>query len=103
VPNISEYYKLFHALFVNCLNALADEVGNADWPEAQALQEKLYSLERSVIDKASEAFILAGDDGEFGVLCHGDLWLQNVSFHYDDDNQPIDVKLVRKFNELPLD
>lgn len=93
-PNISEYFKVFHTLFVNCIRALVDEISSENDEEAKALVRKLNAFERNMIEKCSDAFMLGRD--EFGVLCHGDLWMDNLLFKYDDASHPTDVRMVRK-------
>ena len=87
-PNISEYFKVFHSLFINCVKSLIDDTSSSE------LAAKLNAFERNMIDKSSEAFMLK--DNDFGVLCHGDLWLNNLIFSYDDESNPLDVKMVRE-------
>lgn len=94
-PNISEYFKVFHSLFINVVQSLVTELSTETYDEAEMLARKLSAFERNMIDKSSEAFMLQDDD--FGVLCHGDLWMNNLLFEYDDNAQPSDVKMVRSF------
>lgn len=95
LPNVSEYFKIFHPIFTASLQKLIDEISEDKSKKFQALTEKLEYFERNFIDKVSEAFIL--DDSEMGVLCHGDLWMENLLFQYDEHKNPVDVKMVRNF------
>lgn len=97
-PNISEHFNLFHSLFINCLQSLADEVSTETHEGSEMLAKKLIALERNVIDKASDAFIDGTDD--FGVFCHGDLWLNNLLFEYDREAMPVDVTMVKTLATL---
>lgn len=92
-PNISDYFKIFHSLFVNCVKSLVQEISTESNQEAEGLTKKLNAFERNMIDKSSGAFMLKVDD--FGVLCHGDLWLNNLLFEYDDEANPSGVRMVR--------
>ena len=91
-PNISEYFKVFHLLFINCVRSLVNGISSENDGETERLAKKINSFERNMIDKSSEAFMLHTDD--FGVLCHGDLWLNNLLFEYDDEAEPVNVRLV---------
>lgn len=91
LPNVSEYFKIFHSLFNGAVEKMIEEISKDN--HKNSLIEKLKNFERNVIDKVSEAFIIGED--EMGVLCHGDLWLHCLLFQYDAMKNPIDVKLVR--------
>lgn len=97
-PNVSKHFSVFHSLFINCMHSLADEVSTETFDGAEALAEKLIALEQSVFDKASAAFI--DDIDDFGVFCHGDLWLNNLLFEYDREAMPIDVTMVKCFQRV---
>ncbi|KAG5684036.1 hypothetical protein PVAND_013289 [Polypedilum vanderplanki] len=90
IPNVSEYFKIFHSMFTNAVEKMKEEIEKEN-PNS-LLVPKLREFEKNMIDKVSEAFILSED--ELGVLCHGDLWLHNLLFKYNKEKNPIDVKMV---------
>ena len=73
---------------IGILKSLIDDSSSLE------LTTKLNAFERNMIDKSSEAFMLK--DNDFGVLCHGDLWLNNLIFCYNDESEPVDVKMVKR-------
>jgi thiamine kinase-like enzyme len=91
IPNVSEYFKIFHSMFSSAVERMSEEIEKEN-PKS-LLISKLKEFEKNMIDKVSEAFIIGED--EMGVLCHGDLWLHNLVFQYDKERNPIDVKMVR--------
>jgi hypothetical protein len=89
-PNVSECFKNFHPIFIKSIDQVIKTVGEELW--AKKLLPKLHEFKLNVIEKVSDAFILQED--EFGVLCHGDLWMDNLLFQYDDNKMPVDMKMV---------
>jgi thiamine kinase-like enzyme len=95
-PNITTNFRLFHSLFETCLATITDELTLDD----DKLCGKLQNFKHFMIDRVSDAVTLQNE--EFGVLCHGDLWMDNLLFQYsDDDDEPIDVTMVRNFRSFP--
>lgn len=75
------------------------------WPGFERISAKLMSIEGLVFEKACAAHAYSTDN--FTILTHGDLWVNNLLFKYNENGQPIDVRLVSmtsivQFFLLPL-
>lgn len=92
-PNVSEYLKIFHPMFIKSVERIIDTVSKQNWKNSNRIVEKLKEFKINMIDKVSEAFMI--NEHEMGVLNHGDLWIDNLFFRYDKQKNPIDVKMVR--------
>ena len=79
----SEGFASCKQIFRTSLTNLAKEVEK--WPRyKEALNEKLLNM----ADSAYTRFIdsVKRDEQEFNVLCHGDLWLNNMMFRYSEES-----------------
>lgn len=92
-PNITEDFRIFYSLFEKSFSAVIEKFhsGNVD---DDKLYRKLQNFQQILIQRVSDCEL---QNGEFGVLCHGDLWMHNLLFQYDDndDSKLLDVELVR--------
>lgn len=59
------------------------------------LQEFVPFLESFDIVQEEKNVYTRNDNDRFRILNHGDLWINNIFFKFDDANEPIDVLLVR--------
>lgn len=93
-PNITTNFRFFHSLFETCLTTIIDELQLDD---DEKLRGKLENFKHFMIDRVSDAVTLQNE--EFAVLCHGDLWMDNLLYQYEEDGngKPINVRMVRKF------
>ncbi|XP_072762644.1 uncharacterized protein [Anoplolepis gracilipes] len=72
--------------FVMGTKHLAEEMAN--WPEMKKYSEKIAKLTDHIYQIGIEAGKFSEDD--FNVINHGDCWVNNMMFNYDDDGKPID-------------
>ncbi|XP_012535345.1 uncharacterized protein LOC105836094 [Monomorium pharaonis] len=72
--------------FIMSVKALAEEIAN--WPELKKYSEKIAKLTDHIYQIGIDATKLSED--EFNVINHGDVWVNNMLFKYDDNGKPID-------------
>jgi hypothetical protein len=84
----------FHSFFFSSLRALTNEVSS--WPGYEYYAKKLEGLNTNFLASVSKCYDCDEDD-DLGTLAHGDLWVNNVMFKYDENLQPVDVLIVKKF------
>lgn len=80
----------FDPFFKLNMEALAQEV--EQWKGYEKYSKKLFKLVDLIIEQGIELFLR--DDQQFNVLIHGDSWVANMMFKYNDQGEPIDVILV---------
>lgn len=76
--------------YKSMVNAMVDEVKT--WEGYESYAKKLERLRTTFIDQASEMF---DDIDTFPkVLIHGDYWINNMMFRYDENGNPVDSVVV---------
>ena len=70
-------------------------------PELQQFAEKLESFGATIVEREKAVFSRTSGD-KFQVLCHGDLWINNLFFKFNDDREAVDAIMVRNMNEFKL-
>ncbi|XP_044001310.1 uncharacterized protein LOC122847580 [Aphidius gifuensis] len=81
---ITNELKEWKKFAVNAMKSLAQVVGS--WPDlGPKYQDKLLKISDNIYDLIAEKTIV--NENEFNVINHGDFWINNMFFHYDNNNQ----------------
>lgn len=62
------------------------------WPGFEKYAEKLKKHQAKLFEKSTSIGIMNEDD--FNVLNHGDMWLNNILFRYEQSGRPVDLRFV---------
>lgn len=81
------YYTFFHTFWSAC----AEEVSK--WKDYEQYGLKLKLMLDDVIENACKMY--DKDIGDLHTLTHGDFWLNNIMFNYNEDGSLKDVVVVR--------
>lgn len=87
-----EYTPGWHDVFANIIKMCAD-VTKSD-SELAYYSRKLTKLLDVFSDRLKEAVARDESSNGFNVFCHGDLWLNNILFKYNEDGVPINVVFI---------
>lgn len=77
-------------LIKNTIVALANVTKN--WDGFEHIAKKLTEMEPRAFKSACQSY--RNNEIDFTVLTHGDLWMNNVMFKYDEKNEPIRCLMV---------
>ena len=72
------------------IEALIDLIQN--WPGYEKITEKIRKYGKDLKNNLRRAG--AVDKNAFCVLNHGDLWVNNILFKYDEQRNPVDINFV---------
>lgn len=62
------------------------------WSGFEEIAEKLINVPSQVYDNIYKDY-LPTENG-FNVLLHGDMWSNNIMFHYEQNGGPTDIRIV---------
>lgn len=104
-PEMFQYHKQsnltenFNPLHLFYQNTVANCIKYAKtYPKLECYIEKLEKFQEQVVPRMIDVF--KRDDQSFNVLNHGDLWVNNLMFHFDDNDEADDVLLVSSLKSL---
>uniref|UniRef100_A0A336MCN0 CSON013154 protein n=1 Tax=Culicoides sonorensis TaxID=179676 RepID=A0A336MCN0_CULSO len=80
----------FDTFWKQNMKTLASEVEN--WQGFEKYAHKLKKLSDVIVKQGQDIFLR--DESQFNVLIHGDTWVANMMFKYDENRKPIDVILI---------
>ncbi|KAI4473883.1 hypothetical protein M0802_015893 [Mischocyttarus mexicanus] len=81
-----EYSSDITSFFTLGIKALAEEVKK--WPNFEKYGEKIAKISDKLYHETSK--VTKYRDDEFNVINHGDCWVNNMMFRYNEEGQPID-------------
>lgn len=86
----SSKYSVCNEMFESFCKAFVDEL--TAWEGFEYYAEKVSKLRPSMVKNAIKCFEHV--DGDFLVLTHGDLWINNIMFKYNEQGEPVDCVLI---------
>lgn len=63
-----------------------------EWSGYDNIAEKLENIPQEAYDNVYKSYV--PQEGGFNVITHGDLFMNNILFRYDQNGKPIDIRFV---------
>ncbi|XP_020283258.1 uncharacterized protein LOC109854513 [Pseudomyrmex gracilis] len=86
----ADYPTNFRSFFIQSTHILAKEAEN--WPEVKRYVGKLSNLADRIYQIGIDMCKVSED--EFNVITHGDFWVNNMLFKYNNEGKPIEHIMV---------
>lgn len=62
------------------------------WPGFEKIAQKIRNIPQEAYDNIYKSYM--PQEGGFNVITHGDMYINNILFRYDENGKPIDIKIV---------
>lgn len=79
-----------HSFFQNIAQTVSKTVKN--WPGFENIAKKLSGIPQVAYEHAYKAYDPQIDG--FNVITHGDMFMNNLLFRYDQNGKPVDIRFV---------
>ena len=87
---IPVYEEFFNKLFTSMFNSLVETIKTNDL--SSKYLKKLQNCSTRYYDFLMKSTTY--NEGEFSVFCHSDLWVNNIMFAHDENENPADILFV---------
>lgn len=84
------------SFFKGVAKTLSNAVKN--WSGYEKIAAKLGNIPQEAYENIYKSYI--PQEGGFNVINHGDMFLNNILFRYDQSGKPVDIRFVSNFSHI---